>query len=76
MSRISFSVFFAHLFSWLVILHLLPSHVTPEASLDLSGSLVGGRVVQWDIHDVLVLWLSAALLEGRKQCEGGHVGYE
>lgn len=43
-------------------LHLLAGHVAAEAGLDLSGGPVGLRIVQWDVHDVLLLLGPAALL--------------
>lgn len=54
----------AHLlpFCFVLWLHLLAGHVATEASLDLGGSLVGLWVVQGDVHDVLLLLGSAALL--------------
>lgn len=57
----------AHLFSGLLILHFLSGHVTTKACLDLGGCLICSRVIQWDVHDVLVRWLVAPLLIGEKR---------
>lgn len=54
----------AHLlpFCFVLGLHLLAGHVATETSLDLCSSPVGLWVVQWDVHDVLLLLGPAALL--------------
>lgn len=54
----------AHLlpFCFVLRLHLLTGHVATEASLDLGSSPVGLRVIQWDVHDVLLLLGPAAVL--------------
>ena len=54
----------AHLlpFGLLLWLHLLAGHVAAEAGLDFGGGLVGFRVVQGDVHDVLLLLLGSAAL--------------
>lgn len=49
-------------FCFVLWFHLLTSHVATEASLDLGGSPVGLRVIQGDVHDVLLLLRPAAFL--------------
>ncbi len=55
----------ANLVSRLVILHFLPGHVTSETSLNLSSSLVCSWVIKGNVHDVLILRLSAFFLQFR-----------
>ena len=54
----------AHLFSGLFILHFLSGHMTTKACLDLGGCFICSRVIQWDVHDVLIWRLGAPLLIG------------
>lgn len=61
----------AHLlpFGLVLRLHLLAGHVATEAGLDLGGGPVGLRIIQGDVHDVLLLLGPAAflLLRGLKK---------
>lgn len=71
----------AHLlpFRFVLRLHLLTGHVPTEASLDLGSSPVGLRVIQGDVHDVLLLVGPAAILlqrgteRSRLSQKGGHI---